>query len=414
MKRFIGSFFVTLAVLGIAAAAYYAVYRGAVRRDGGGGSAASASGMQQSASESRPEASAASSEPNEGFPAAWNDSGIFSAYYPQAYAKLSTMTPEEKAGQILLARCPAQNAAADIGAFHPGGFVLFEQDFKGKTAAQVEAAIRLYQDASAIPMLMAVDEEGGTIVRISSNAKLRSKPFASPQHVYAQGGFPAVRADTLNKAALLKKLGLNVNLAPVCDVSVNPSDYIYARAFGKPAAQTGEFVATVVHAMRESGLSSTLKHFPGYGNNPNTHTGIAVDNRPYSTFETSDWLPFEAGIGAGAESVLVAHTIVQSIDPNEPASFSPAVHRILRDTLHFTGVVMTDDLSMDAVRDYTHGADPSVQAVLAGNDLLIETNYAQGYASVLAAVRSGVIPAQTIDRAVFRILAWKYARGILR
>ncbi|MDR3552378.1 MAG: glycoside hydrolase family 3 N-terminal domain-containing protein [Clostridia bacterium] len=346
-------------------------------------------------------------------PASWNDSGIFSAYYAKAYQKLSTMSLSEKVGQMFLARCPQENAVSSIQACHLGGFVLFESDFKGKNTNQVVSTIAAYQKASSIPMIMAVDEEGGTVVRISGNPKLSAHKFQSPQQVYAEGGLKAVSADTLKKAQLLKKLGLNLNLAPVSDVSLSPSDYIYSRTLGRSAQATGQYVAAVVKAMRESGLSSTLKHFPGYGNNLNTHTGIAIDNRPYSTFVNSDFIPFEQGIKAGAESILVSHNIVQCMQKGVPASLSPAVHRILRNDLHFTGVIMTDDLSMGAIKDYTDNQDPAVAAVLAGNDMLMTDDFQQGYDAVLKAVNAGVISKEQIDRAVFRILAWKYARRIL-
>jgi beta-N-acetylhexosaminidase len=346
-------------------------------------------------------------------PEDWNDNGIFSAYYAKAYQKLSTMSLEEKVGQMILARCPQENAVTSIQNYHLGGFVLFEVDFKNKTSADVISTIKSYQNATAIPMLMAVDEEGGTVVRISSNPNLADKKFQSPQEVYANGGLEAIRADTLEKANLLKKLGLNVNLSPVTDVSLNPSDYMFKRALGKPAQETGNYVVAVVKAMQDCKLSSTLKHFPGYGNNVDTHTGISIDNRPYSTFEKSDFIPFENGINAGVESILVSHNIIECMDKGVPASLSLAVHQILRNTLHFTGVIMTDDLSMDAIKDYTHNTDPAVKVVLAGNDMLMMTDFQEGYYSVLEAVKTGVIPQEQLSKAVFRILAWKYARGIL-
>ena len=359
--------------------------------------------------------SSAFSAPQNNLPSGWADEGIFSAFYSKAYEKLSSLTLAQKVGQMILARCISATAVSDIQTYHLGGFVLFDADFKNKTKAEVVSAIQSYQKASPTPMFMAVDEEGGTIVRISSNPKLYDRKFLSPQQIYASGGLGAVRTDTLNKANLLKSLGLNLNLAPVADVSTNPTDYIYPRTLGKPAKETGEYVATVVKAMKDSGLSSALKHFPGYGNNVDTHKGIAVDNRPYSTFETSDFLPFEKGIAAGAESILVSHNIIQCMESGVPASLSPVVHRVLRNSLHFTGVIMTDDLSMDGVVDYaknTAGINPAVQAVLAGNDLLLLTNYGDGYSAVLAAAENGTIPKELIDRAVFRILAWKYAKGL--
>lgn len=420
--KFALSFSATLAAAGIALAAAFWLrpglnpLRAQSRTASGSGSSgsSSASGTSGSSGSSSSSGASGSSGPDaSALPAGWEDNGIFSKWYPQAYQKLRTMTLAQKVGQVMLARCPG-NGAAQARDYQPAGYVLFARDFSGKTAAQVRAADASYQAASKIPMLLSVDEEGGTVVRISSNPRLASSPFRSPRQVYNAGGLAAIRADTAKKAALLESLGLNLNLAPVADVSRNPSDYIYPRALGLSAAATGRYVAAVVETARQAGISSTLKHFPGYGDNKNTHTGISIDRRPYSTFETSDFIPFEDGIAAGAESVLVSHNIVTCMDKDAPASLSPAVHQILRQTLHFTGVIMTDDLSMDAVKLYAHGKDPTVQALLAGNDLLLTDDLPASCKAVTEAVEDGTVPESTLDRAVWRVLAWKYAEGMLK
>ena len=346
-------------------------------------------------------------------PAEWNDDGIFSDCYEQAYTLLETMTPEEKVAQLLLGHCPRTDAESFIQKYQPGGFVLFGADFRGKTADQVIRMIEAFQTASKIPMIMATDEEGGSVVRISRNVNLSTYIFRSPQKLFSNGGLDAVREDALTKAALLKMLGLNLILAPVADVSTDPADYMFSRTFGQPAPETGAYVAAVVSAMREMNVSSSLKHFPGYGDNPDTHKVAAVDKRPYNTFTESDFIPFEKGIAAGAETVMVSHNIITCMEAGVPASLSQAVHEILRDELKFTGIIMTDDLGMSAVKTYEGNADRYVLAVLAGNDMLIVSNYEGAFTSIQAAVRSGEIPVNTIDSAVFRILSWKLHGGII-
>jgi beta-N-acetylhexosaminidase len=197
-------------------------------------------------------------------------------------------------------------------------------------------------------------------------------------------------------------------------VSVDPSDYIYKRTLGKPGEETGRYVATVVKAMHDSGISSTLKHFPGYGNNVDTHRGISIDKRAYSNFEESDFIPFKYGIESKVDSILVSHNIVESMDNDVPASLSPRVHQLLKNTLNFTGVIMTDDLSMEAIKDYTNNTSPASKAVLAGNDMMIMTNFQEGYNSILEGVKTGVISEGQIDKAVFKVLSWKYKMGILK
>lgn len=346
-------------------------------------------------------------------PAEFHDSGIFKDSYIKAYEMLGEMTLEQKVGQMLLARCPQQNAEQDIKSYNLGGYVMFKCDFDGKTEDEVINQIKGFQSAAKIPMIIAVDEEGGRVVRISSNPNLRSEKFASPQKVYEKGGLSAVESDTAEKCALLNKLGVNTNLAPVCDVSENPDDYIYNRTLGKSAPETAEYIKMAVETAAKTPISSTLKHFPGYGSNVDTHTGIAVDERTKQAFENADFLPFKAGIEAGAECVLVSHNIINCIDSEKPASLSSGVHGVLRDELNFSGIIMTDDLSMDAIKLYTNGENPAVEAVKAGNDMLIVTDYAESYESIINAVENGELSHEQIDNAVIRILAWKLYKDII-
>ncbi len=339
------------------------------------------------------------------------DEGIFQEYYVKAYEKLQSLTLEEKIGQMILARLDQENALSAIEQYHLGGFVLFRRDFDGKTKEQVQQMINTLQDKSAIPLLMAVDEEGGTVVRISSNPLLAPSKFLSSQELYRKGGMEAIKEDTRKKAQLLKELGLNINLAPVADVSVDPNDYIYRRSFGQDAVHTADYVRQVVQVYQEEELGCTLKHFPGYGNNKDTHYKMVIDERDFSVFQENDFLPFEQGIAQGAPSILVSHNIVVSMDKEYPASLSKKVHQILRDDLGFTGVIMTDDLAMGAIKEYT--ANPVLTAVLAGNDLLLVTDYQNAYQEILQGIEQQKIDEEVIDHAVFRILAWKYQLGLL-
>ena len=332
---------------------------------------------------------------------------LFAEGYPEAQELLENMTLEEKVAQVFLFRCPSEDALAAVQTYQPGGFMLFAKDFDGKTAEQVCAEMESYQQASKIPMFLAVDEEGGTVVRVSRNASLAPKPFQSPQQVFQSGGMQAIVDDTVQKTQLLQSLGLNVNLAPVADVSTNPSDFMYARTFGQGAAETADYVKNSVATYNQQRMACALKHFPGYGNNVDTHTGIAVDHRPYETFMESDFLPFAAGIEEGAPMVLVSHNIVNCMDSEHPASLSPEVHRVLREDLGFTGLILTDDLSMEAIPAYTGGENPCAAAINAGNDLLLSSDLQADYNALLAAVQDGTVTEERLDESVLRILAMK-------
>lgn len=327
---------------------------------------------------------------------------------------LEGMTLREKAAQMMLATCEnvtQAKAAARAGA---GGLVLFAAAFQGKTKAQVQQMIGEVQgESSTVALLIAVDEEGGTVNRVSVNPLLRSTPFRSARELYTAGGMELVLRDADEKAALLLELGINVNLAPVCDVALTESDYIYKRTFSLDAAETSDYIGKIVPQMQSRGIGTTLKHFPGYGGSVDTHKGIAYDNRAYSEFEQRDLLPFQAGIAAGADAVMVSHNIVGCMDSGYPASLSPAVHRVLRDTLGFGGVVITDDLGMGAIGQFTSGANPAVLAVAAGNDMLCYAKYAASVDAICAAVENGTLQQAQIDASCLRILRWKQSLGLI-
>lgn len=164
----------------------------------------------------------------------------------------------------------------------------------------------------------------------------------------------------------------------------------------------------MVETAKENKISSALKHFPGYGNNADTHTSSAYDKRPYEEFLNRDFIPFKEGIEANAECVLVSHNIVESIDPEFPASLSKKAIDILKNDLNFTGIVMTDDLSMGAISEFSTIYPPEVMAVMAGNDMLIVTDFETGYNSLLSAVKEEIIPEERINESVLKILKWKF------
>lgn len=343
-------------------------------------------------------------------PTEWLEEGLFQDYYQKAYEKLKTLSLEEKIGQLLLVRYKEDTAIKDLNTYHFGGFVFFEKDFKNKTSDSVKNMINELQKNATIPLLTAVDEEGGKIVRVSSNPNLVNEPFKSSKELYKEGGFPKITSDTKEKSNILYKLGLNLNLAPVVDVSTNASDYMYERTFGADTTLTSTYAKTVIEASKGTGVSYTLKHFPGYGNNADTHTGSVTDTRTYESILANDIPPFDAGIHAGAEAVLVSHNIVSSIDNTNPASLSPSIHNILRNRLDFSGIIITDDLYMGATSNLQNA---TVRALLAGNDLIITTDYIESFSELKSALNDGTISEDLVNRVALRVLAWKYYKGLI-
>lgn len=262
-------------------------------------------------------------------------------------------------------------------------------------------------------MFFAVDEEGGTVTRVSSYSSFRDNKFDSPQDIYNQGGIDAIISDSEEKSNLLRSIGINMNLAPVADMPTDTSSFIYKRSLGRGVEETSNYIAEVVKKMNADGMISCIKHFPGYGDNVDTHTGIAIDERDYSVFEENDFKPFISGINNNAPVILVNHNIVNCMDSELPASLSKNVHKILRDNLNFSGLIITDDLAMDAVKKYTSDGNAAVQAIIAGNDLIISSDFINQKKEILNAIDEGIISEEQINDAVRRVLACKIAYKII-
>ena len=330
------------------------------------------------------------------------------------YKIVHEMTTEELVGQIFLARCPSNETATEhLKEYHLGGYILFGRDFEDQNSASINATIRSYNQAAEIPPLIAVDEEGGTVTRVSGNDAFREQRFPSPRSLYAEGGIELLCSTEAEKCQLLASLGINVNLAPVCDITTDHSAFMYDRSLGLDPQTTSQCISAMVQTMNEQHIGSALKHFPGYGNNTDTHTGVAVDTRSLESLQQNDFLPFQAGINSGCGAILVSHTIVNCLDDTMPASLSANVIGYLRTEMGFNGVVITDDLVMEAITDQYGTGESAVLAVLAGNDLLCSSEYAEQYSAVLESANSGRIPMERLREAAARVIQWKYDLGLI-
>lgn len=330
---------------------------------------------------------------------------------------VSAMTDEEKAGQLLLIRSNGLSESEFISLAaecKAGGVVLFAEDTEGRTAESLRQFTAGLQTACGGRLLICVDEEGGSVVRVSSNKNLRSSPFRSPQSIYDAGGMEAIRADAAEKSDFLLSFGINVNFAPVADVVTSRGGFLYKRAFGEGAQETADYVSEVTAVMKQRGIGCTIKHFPGYGNSSgDTHNGLVRVDTPPNEIKERELLPFAAGIAAGADSVMVTHTIISAIDAERPATLSPSVISLLREELGFEGVVISDAMDMGAIKKYSGGRDACVAAFLAGIDLLCTPADAkEAYNSLLTAITDGTIPRERLDESVTRIILWKQSLGL--
>lgn len=345
-----------------------------------------------------------------GIPDSYLDNGIFKDYYILAYNKLKTLSLDEKIAQVLLVRYPDSNQKEQLRKHQFAGYVFFEKDFKDKSETEVKQMMKDLQEVSNIPILTAVDEEGGKVVRVSSNNQLVSEKYKSPSDLYQAGGFDKIKEDTISKSNTLNNLGINLNLAPVVDVATSSTSYMYDRTLKEDTEKTKEYAKTVIESSKGLGVSYTLKHFPGYGDNADTHTGTVSDTRSYDDIVKNDLPPFKEGINVGAEAVLVSHNTVDAIDNSNPASLSSSVHNLLRNDLGFTGIIMTDDLDMGATKNI---AGKTTKALLAGNDLVITTDYLESINEIKDALNNNTISEELINKLAFRVIAWKYYKSMM-
>lgn len=336
-------------------------------------------------------------------------------YKKRARQIMDGMSLSEKASQTLFVYVPKKDALRKLKKYQYGGYLLFAYNVDGKSSAKLKKIIKNYQKASKIKMFIGADEEGGDVCRLSSSRKLRKSRFSSPRALYKSGGFKRIKSDTKKKDAFLLKYGVNTNLAPVADVAYSKKNFIYSRSFSTKAKPAAKYIKVVVKQMNSDRVVSCLKHFPGYGNNKDTHTGIAADKRSLSTFKKRDLVPFAEGIKNGAPMIMIGHNRVKAFDGKLPASISKPVHSYLRKKLGFTGVIITDGMDMAGVREYgKNDGALAVKAINAGNDMIC-TPYGKASVKAIAkAVKSGKIKKERLDKSVERILVLKLKMGIIK
>jgi beta-N-acetylhexosaminidase len=298
-----------------------------------------------------------------------------------------------------------------------GGFFLLQRNVRD--AAQVRDLTTQLTQASAatsagISPFLATDFEGGTV-----NA-LRAITGATPSAAALGAGGPAaVEARGAQDAALLKSLGLNVNLAPVADVLTSRSEVIGSRAFSADPATVATLSRAYLRGLRRGNVLGVLKHFPGHGGTEgDSHVLLPRVDRTLAQLEAGDLVPYQQAIAAGeAQAVMMGHLLVPAVDQEAPASVSaPAVAGLLRDRLRFDGLVMTDELKMGAISGRYAPPQAAVMAVRAGVDVILADYTAAEQEAVLQALaracQAGQIPEGRLEQSVARVLRLKLAYGL--
>ncbi|GHP14111.1 beta-N-acetylhexosaminidase [Lentilactobacillus fungorum] len=330
--------------------------------------------------------------------------------------QIKHMTLNEKIGQLFVTAVSNNQAATrhDIKAYHLGGIILMGNNFVG-TRSSFKHRLKNYQSSAKIPLTISTDQEGGSVSRLSANKRISGHSYyLSPQQALHRGGMKEVLSMYRYQAKQLHRLGINWDFAPVADVSKHHNSFIYDRTIGKGYQKTSKYIAASVPAIQNQHVAATLKHFPGYGSAADTHTGSAGVNRSLKTFETKDFRPFKAGINSGVDSVMVTHIILKKVDPHKPASLSRKDINLLRNQLHFKGVIVSDSLQMQAVGNYavSHHVYRDVAAFKAGNDVLLTSDYKRGIKQLHRAVVKKQVSVKHINSAVKRILTMKAKIGL--
>ena len=337
-----------------------------------------------------------------------NENDMFGKYYQKAREILKSMSPNEKIAQMFFLRYNYQKVVEQINTKNNfGGYVLFSEDFVNHDKNSIKKELEKIQNALKIKLGLSVDEEGGKVVRISKYSKFRNEQFKSSQEYYKEGGIPKILEIEKEKRNLIKDLNLNINLAPVADYSSNSSSYIYNRTLGQSLSETEKYIGEVVKAANNDNFITCLKHFPGYGSNEDTHGKLVYDKREKSEFEETDFKPFIAGIKENVPMIMVSHNIIEKIDSKYPSSISAKIHKILREELNYTGIIITDDISMGAITQFVNQQSIGTIAILSGVDIIISSNQTQNYEEVVNDYENNLIDDEQIDNAVTRILAWK-------
>ncbi|MEV0039118.1 glycoside hydrolase family 3 protein [Streptomyces sp. NPDC050804] len=351
---------------------------------------------------------------------------------------ISRMSPEEKVGQLFVMRVYGHSATAPdqadidanlaeigvrtaaelISTYHVGGIIYFAWAHNTRDPRQIAELSNGVQKAglaqdTPVPLLIATDQEHGIVARVGKPATLLPGAMAL--------GASRSRADARDAARIagaeLAAMGINQNYAPDADVNVNPANpVIGVRSFGADPQAVAGMVAAQVTGYQSAGIATAAKHFPGHGDTKDdSHYALPTIHHTREQWNELDAPPFRAAIAAGVTSIMTAHIVVPALDPSEdPATLSrPIVTGVLREQLGYDGVVVTDALGMEGVRQKYGDDRVPVLALKAGVDQLLNPpNLRIAWNAVLAAVRSGEISEARVEESVLRILELKERLGL--
>ena len=324
-------------------------------------------------------------------------------------AGLFIVTPEALTG-VNTATKAGEGTQEALNEYKVGGLIYFDKNIVDRE--QITEMLSGTAAKSIYPIFLAVDEEGGSVSRVAES-DIDVIKVGDMAAIGESGDTAQAYEAGLTIGNYLKELGFNLDFAPVADVAGSGDSAMGDRVFGSDAQLVGDMVTNVVQGIEGTGVSSCLKHFPGIGDAAeDTHKGRVETTKTLEEMRNSDFIPFIAGIEAGADFVMVSHITASEVDEDAlPSTLSKKIMTdILRDELGFRGVIITDALNMSAITEYYTPEDAAVMAIEAGADmLLMPEDFNAAYDALLAAVQDGTISEERINESLERIYRVKCA-----
>lgn len=338
---------------------------------------------------------------------------------------LENMTLEEKAAQLFIVQPEAiVDAGTAVAAGNTtreainetpvGGFIYFSDNLQDaeQTSTMLDNVQKYSMDRIGLPAFLSVDEEGGTVARVAGSGKFDVTDVGDMADIGRSGDIEAAQQAGNTIGSYLSALGFNVDFAPVADVLSNTENtVVQRRSFGNDPETVSEMAIAVSEGLRENGVYSTYKHFPGHGATAgDTHEGYAYTDKTLEELETCELIPFQRCIEADASFIMVGHiSLPNVIGDNTPASMSKTIITdLLREQMGYDGIVITDAMNMGAIAEEYSSAEAAVKALQAGADIiLMPEDFDAAYQGILDAVKDGTLTEDRINESLIRVLKIK-------
>ena len=295
-----------------------------------------------------------------------------------------------------------------------GGLIYMEKNLQ--SPEQVKDMLTNLQEYSMkrikLPMFTAIDEEGGTVTRISGRSGFDVPSIGEMATVGQTGDISQASEVGNTMGRYLSNLGFNVDFAPAADVLSNPNNKVVrSRSFGSNPEMVANMAVAVMEGLQSYGVCATFKHFPGHGaTTGDTHEGYAYTEKSLEELQACELVPFVKGIERAVPFIMVGHISVPTvIGDNTPASLSKTmITEVLREQMGYDGIVITDAMNMGAIVQSYSSAEAAIRTIQAGSDIvLMPADFNSAYQGVMQAIESGSIPTDRIDESVRRILKVK-------